>query len=181
MAAAPGRGLALTSIRRLQSCAQWRVRLTKPHTQKFGYSPSTVCLSGPESAKPIARQDKPHPWTCSPGPGSWELPGMHPCLAGPMFQIHPGGLARNPRLPTRRKARIRHPRNSTRAMRFLVPSTRTGHLANHRAFIRLHPLPKKCVPPPHHMVKRGHRPRHTDFPASNNHHPPDRPGHDDYP
>jgi hypothetical protein len=32
------RGLAVTNIRRLQSFAQWWVRLTKPHTQKFGHS-----------------------------------------------------------------------------------------------------------------------------------------------
>ena len=31
------RGLAVTIVRRLQSLAQWWVRLTKPHTQKFGY------------------------------------------------------------------------------------------------------------------------------------------------
>lgn len=33
------RGLAVAIARRLQSLAQWWVRLTKPHTQKFGYSP----------------------------------------------------------------------------------------------------------------------------------------------
>lgn len=32
------RGIAVTSIQRLQSFTQWWVRLIKPHTQKFGHS-----------------------------------------------------------------------------------------------------------------------------------------------
>jgi hypothetical protein len=35
----PPHGLAATIVRRLQSSAQWWVRLTQPHTQKFGHSP----------------------------------------------------------------------------------------------------------------------------------------------